>query len=57
MPCKCDACQAGRSSSETLCFLAGCFDVVQQSGVCHDHYENGFAYDRTEPVDSEGMKL
>lgn len=29
---------------ERTCFIEGCEEKEQQSGVCHDHYENGFFY-------------
>lgn len=31
--------------NKNTCFIEGCEDRTHISGVCKDHYDNGFAYD------------
>lgn len=36
-----------KSRSEIMmneCFIEGCTESVHKSGVCQDHYDNGFFY-------------
>lgn len=45
MPCKCDACQAGRSIE--ICCIEGCDNLSRSNGSnvpCQEHYDDGFEY-------------